>query len=128
MKKINFYCIKKNNKINKLKLEECKRNLINKEKTYNKINNDKLENIDNIKKMNYDLILMNKYRTKLLDKINKNEKDIMERQKEYLQLINNLNEEIILCKEKIVKKNLKLSENSKKYEDKIMNRLVSEIA
>ena len=45
-------------------------------------------------------------------------------QKEYLQLINNLNEEIILCKEKIVKKNLKLSENSKKYEDKI-NELIN---
>ena len=34
------------------------------------------------------------------------------------------NEEIILCKEKIVKKNLKLSENSKKYEDKI-NELIT---
>jgi len=119
-----FLLYKKEYEINQLKLEECKRNLTNKEKTYNKINNDKLENIDNIKKMNYDLILMNKYRTKLLDKINKNEKDIMNRQKEYLQLINNLNEEIILCKEKIVKKNLKLSENSKKYEDKI-NELIN---
>ena len=119
-----FLLYKKEYEINQLKLEECKRNLTNKEKTYNKINNDKQENIDNIKKMNYDIILMNKYRTKLLDKINKNEKDIMSRQKEYLQLINNLNEEIILCKEKIVKKNLKLSENSKKYEDKI-NELIN---
>jgi len=119
-----FLLYKKDYEINKLKLEECKRNLINKEKAYNKINNDKLENSDNIKKMNYDLILMNEYRTKLLDKINKNEKDIMNRQKEYLQLINNLNDEIILCKEKIVKKNLKLSENSKKYEDKI-NELIN---
>ena len=119
-----FLLYKKEYEINQLKLEECKRNLINKEKTYNKINNDKQENIDNIKKMNYDIILMNKYRTKLLDKINKNEKDIMERQKEYLHLIDNLNEEIILCKEKIVKKNLKLSENSKKYEDKI-NELIN---
>lgn len=119
-----FLLFKKEYEINKLKLEECKRNLTNKEKAYNRINNDKLENIDNIKKMNYDLILMNKYKAKLLDKINKNEKNIMNRKKEYFQLIDNLNEEIILCKEKIVKKNLKLTENSKKYEDKI-NELIN---
>ena len=43
-----FLLYKKEYEINQLKLEEYKRNLTNKEKTYNKINNDKLENIDNI--------------------------------------------------------------------------------
>ena len=115
---------KKEYKLYKLKLEECNKTLINKEKVYNKINNDRQENIYNIKKINNDLLLMNKYRTKLLDKINKNEKEIINRQRDYHQIIDNLNEEIILCKEKIVKKNLKLSENSKKYEDKI-NELIT---
>ena len=114
-----YLLYKKEYELNKLKLEKCEKDLINKEKSYNKINNDRQENISNIKKMNDDLLLMTKYRTKLLNKINKNEKDIMNRQKEYLQSIDNLNEEIISCKEKIVKKNLKLSENTKKYEDKI---------
>ncbi len=115
---------KKEYKLYKLKLEECNKILINKEKAYNKINNDRQENIYKIKKINNDLLLMNKYRTKLIDKINKNEKEITNRQRDYLQIIDNLNEEIILCKEKIVKKNLKLSENSKKYEDKI-NELIT---
>ena len=115
---------KKEYKLYKLKLEECNKTLINKEKVYNIINNDRQENIYNIKKINNDLLLMNKYRTKLLDKINKNEKEIINRQRDYHQIIDNLNEEIILCKEKIVKKNLKLSENSKKYEDKI-NELIT---
>ena len=119
-----FLFYKKEYELYKLKLEECNKNLLNKQKAYNKINNDRKENIVNIKKMNNDLLLMNKFRTKLLDKIDKNEKDIKCRQKEYLQLIDNLNDEIILCKEKIVKKNLKLSENYKKYEDKI-NELIN---
>ena len=119
-----YLLYKKEYELNKLKLEKCEKDLINKEKSYNKINNDRQENISNIKKMNDDLLLMTKYRTKLLNKINKNEKDIMNRQKEYLQSIDNLNEEIISCKEKIVKKNLKLSENTKKYEDKI-NELIN---
>ena len=119
-----YLLYKKEYELNKVKLEKCEKDLINKEKSYNKINNDRQENISNIKKMNDDLLLMTKYRTKLLNKINKNEKDIMNRQKEYLQSIDNLNEEIISCKEKIVKKNLKLSENTKKYEDKI-NELIN---
>ena len=122
MNKLSLY--KKEYELYKFKLEECNKNLINKEKAYNKIDSDRKENINNIKKINNDLVLMNKYRTKLLDKINKNEKEIMNRQKEYFQKIGNLNEEIIICKEKIVKKNLKLSEKSKKYEDKI-NELIN---
>ena len=120
----NLLLYKKEYEIIKIKLEECNKNIISKENIYNKIKNDRQENINNIKKMKNDLLLMIKYRNKLLDKINKNEKDIMNRQKEYLQSIDNLNEEIIICKEKIVKKNLKLSENSKKFEDKI-NELIN---
>ena len=97
---------------------------MSKEKTYNKINNDRQENINNIQKMKNELLLMTKYRNKLLNKVNKKEKDIINRQKNYIQSIDNLNEEIISCKEKIVKKNLKLSEKSKSYEDKI-NELIN---
>ena len=115
---------KKEYELKKLKLDECNKNILIKEKTYNKINNDRQENINNIKNIKNDLLLMIKYKDKLTDKINKNEKGIIKRQKEYLQSIDNLNEEISFCKEKIVKKNLKLNENSKKYEDKI-NELIN---
>ena len=114
---------KKQYELNILKLKECEKNLNNKEKTYNKINNDIQENINSIKNMNNDLLLITKYTNKLLNKINKNEKDIINRQNEYLQLIDKLNEEIISSKEKIVKKNFKLSEKTKKYEEKI-NELI----
>ena len=115
---------KKEYELKKLQLDECNKNIMNKEKTYNKINNDRQENINNIQKMKNELLLMTKYRNKLLDKVNKKEKDIINRQKNYIQSIDNLNEEIISCKEKIVKKNLKLSEKSKSYEDKI-NELIN---
>ena len=110
---------KKEYELKKLKIDEYNRILICKEKAFNKIKNDRQENINNIKNIKNDLLLMVKYKNKLTEKINKNEKEIMKRQKDYLQSMDNLNEEIALCKEKIVKKNLKLNENSKKYEDKI---------
>lgn len=121
---LNKYLLyKKEYELNKLKFEKCYKDLTYKEKTYSKINNDWQENIKNIQNINKDLELMTKYRNKLLNKMDKNEKDIINRQKEYLQSIDNLNEQIISFKEKVVKKNLKLSENSKKYEDKI-NELI----
>jgi hypothetical protein len=75
--KLSLY--KKEYELYKLKFEECNKYLINKEKAYNKICDDRKENENNIKKINNDLVLMNKYRTKLLNKINKNEKEIMNR-------------------------------------------------
>ena len=53
--------------------------------------------------MNNDLLQMTIYRNKLSEKIEKKENQIMKRQKEYLQSIDNLTNEINNCKEKIVK-------------------------
>ena len=107
----------------KLKLEKYEKNIISKENIYNKINNDKNENNDNINNMINDLSLMTKYRNNLIEKLDKKEKHIIKKQKEYSQLIDNLTNEINSCKEKIVKKNLKLKENSKNLDDKL-NELI----
>ena len=107
----------------KLKLENYEKTLVNKENIYNKINIDKNQNNENINNMINDLSLLTKYRNKLIEKIDKKEKHIFKREKEYIQSIDNLTNEINLCKEKIVKKNLKLKENSKNLEDKL-NELI----
>ena len=133
--RINMLNIKNTNQINnlmlykkefgayKLKLENCEKNLINKENIFKKLELDKKDNNENINNMNKDLSLMIKYKEKLLEKIEKKEKYVMKKQKEYLQNIDNLTNEINLCKEKIVKKNLKLKENSKNMEEKL-NELI----
>ena len=133
--RINMINIKNTNQINnlmlykkefgayKLKLENCEKNLINKENIFKKLELDKKDNNENINNMNKDLSLMIKYKEKLLEKIEKKEKYVMKKQKEYLQNIDNLTNEINLCKEKIVKKNLKLKENSKNMEEKL-NELI----
>jgi len=107
----------------KLKLENYENTLVNKENIYNKINIDKKQNNENINNMINDLSLLTKYRNKLIEKIDKKEKHIFKREKEYIQSIDNLTNEINICKEKIVKKNLKLKENSKNLEDKL-NELI----
>ena len=133
--RINMLNIKNTNQINnlmlykkefgayKLKLENCEKNLMNKENIFKKLELDKKDNNENINNMNKDLSLMIKYKEKLLEKIEKKEKYVMKKQKEYLQNIDNLTNEINLCKEKIVKKNLKLKENSKNMEEKL-NELI----
>ena len=107
----------------KLKLENYENTLVNKENIYNKINIDKKQNNENINNMINDLSLLTKYRNKLIEKIDKKKKHIFKREKEYIQSIDNLTNEINICKEKIVKKNLKLKENSKNLEDKL-NELI----
>jgi len=107
----------------KLKLENYENTLVNKENIYNKINIDKKQNNENINNMINDLSLLTKYRNKLIEKIGKKEKHIFKREKKYIQSIDNLTNEINICKEKIVKKNLKLKENSKNLEDKL-NELI----
>ena len=119
----NLILYKKEYEIYKLKLENSNKNLINKENILKKINIDKKENIDNINKMINDLSLMTKYRNKLSEKLDKKEKNIKKREKEYLESIDKLNNEIISCKEKLVKKNMKLKENSDNLENKL-NELI----
>ncbi len=119
----NLILYKKENEIYKLKLENSNKNLINKENILKKINIDKKENIDNINKMINDLSLMTKYRNKLSEKLDKKEKNIKKREKEYLESIDKLNNEIISCKEKLIKKNMKLKENSDNLENKL-NELI----
>ena len=102
-----------------MKLENFEKNLVNKESIYNKINVDKKENNENINNMINDLSLLTKYRNTLSEKIEKKEKHILKREKDYIQSIENLNNEINSCKEKIVKKNLKLKENAQNLEDKL---------
>ena len=119
----NLMLYKKEYAAYKLKLENYEKNLVNKENIYNKINIDKNENVDNINNMMNDLSLMTKYRNNLSEKIEKKLNHINKRKKEYSELIDNLTSEINSCKEKIVKKNLKLKENSKNLEDKL-NELI----
>ena len=132
---INVINIKNSNQLNnlilykkeygafKLKLEKCEKSLLNKENIYNQINKDKKENNDNITNMINDLSQLTKYKEKLSEKIEKKEKHIIKREKDFNQIIDNLTNEINSCKEKIVKKNLKLKENSKNMEDKL-NELI----
>ena len=119
----NLILYKKEYEIYKLKLENSNKNLINKENILKKINIDKKENIDNINKMINDLSLMTKYRNKLSEKLDKKEKNIKKREKEYLESIDKLNNEIISCKEKLIKKNMKLKENSDNLDNKL-NELI----
>ena len=115
----NLILYKKEYSAYKLKLENYEKNLINKEKIYNKINLDNKENNDNINNMINDLSLMINYRNKLSEKIEKKEIYITKRQNDYLQSIDNLTNEINICKEKINKKNLKLTENSQNLDFKL---------
>ena len=115
----NLILYKKEYSAYKLKLENYEKNLINKEKIYNKINLDNKENNDNINNMINDLSLMINYRNKLSEKIEKKENHITKRQNDYLQSIDNLTNEINVCREKINKKNLKLTENSQNLDFKL---------
>ena len=115
----NLMLYKKEYSAYKLKLENYEKNLINKEKIYNKINLDNKENNDNINNMINDLTIMINYRNKLSEKIEKKENHITQKQKNYQQSIDNLTNEINICKEKIIKKNLKLTENSQNLNYKL---------
>ena len=115
----NLILYKKEYSAYKLKLENYEKNLINKEKIYNKINLDNKENNDNINNMINDLSLMINYRNKLSEKIEKKENNITKRQNDYLQSIDNLTNEINICREKINKKNMKLTENSQNLDFKL---------
>ena len=121
--KNNLMLYKKEYGAYKLKLENYEKNLINKENIYNKMNNDKKVNNDNIKNMINELSSLTKYKNKLSEKLDKKEKNIKKREKEYLESIDKLNNEIISCKEKLVKKNMKLKENSDNLENKL-NELI----